>query len=803
MLLRTLRSNVRILRRHLALSLAVIAIVGLGTTANTAVFSLLERVLAEPLPFPRPQELLHLAARDKSSRSEEPLFPPTFFALSEGQTTVRGLAAVVGDLRVRVSPRHGEPFEARGALVSARLFSLLGARTVLGRVFAASEDSPGHDGVVVLSQQLWRRRFGSDPAILGRTLRLNDQLFSVIGVLASGDAYPTGVELWLPNPRREAEVRNLALPVQSNYDVVGRLKPGVSLQAARSELSAAYRRAVADLPSGEAARLLEVVPLAEAVTRGSRHTLLMLQLSAVTVLLICGTNVAALLLVRSLRRRGELAVRGVLGASPLRLLLQMSREHLVLFVAGGAVGVLGSYLLAQALLNLAPAGWIAGARPIPSAARVWLFALGTTTACGLVFGSLPALAAMQPGLMRLLRTGLTSGASARSRLAELAVVVQVALALALLIAAGLLTRSLLALEGLDLGLEPQGLVAAHVTFLASHYGDRRARIDAVERLRESLAGVPGFSAVGASQYFFLTDGSYTNAISAISGPHSLPSEGWPVAAAYVTPGYFRALGLPMLRGRGFSAPVPTGEEPSVVVSSSLAAALWPGQSALGKRLRFEGRWFTLVGVAGDLKEPGHSAERAPDLFVPYPFAGLSTGEITLLVRSPLPEAAVARLLRQHVRDFDPDQTIDEPVAVADLIAAKRAPQVYAMRLLCVFAGCAVLLASLGIYALLMHAVVSRRRELGIRMALGASSGRVRRDVLSRALTSGAFGLVAGGALGVGLGKGLQHLIYGVTVWDPLSWCAAFLTLSLAVLLASWVPLHRAGSLEPSEVIRDN
>lgn len=800
-MLTTLSSSLRILRRRWALSLAVVTVVALGTTANTAVFSLLERVLSAPLPYPAPNDLVHLSARNKSSGAGGTIFPTAFFALEEARPDVRGLAAVVDDVRVRVSPRQGAPFEVNGALVSARLFSLLGARTVLGRVFAENEDDPGQDNVVVLSQSLWSRRFGADPTILGRTLRLNDQLFTVIGVLSRTDGYPAGVDLWLPNPRREAAVRNLAIPVQSNYDVVGRLAPGVSLESARKGLSAVYSRAVADLPRAEAAERLEVVPLAEAVTGGSRQTLLMLQLAAATVLLICSSNVAALLLARSLRRRHELAVRGVLGASTLRLLAQISGEHLILFLAGGGAGLLGALLLAPALVTLAPSGWLDAAQLSPSVGIVCLFSLGTTVACGVVFGSLPALAAMRPGLMRLLRTDPEGRGSERSRLAELAVVVQIALALALLIGAGLLTDSLLALQAIDLGLEPNGLVAAHATFLVSRYGDRKARIEAVERLRRSIADAPAVTAVGATQYFFLTDGSYTNVISAISGHHILPDGGHPVAASYVTPGYFAALGVPILRGGAFSErDSPTGE-PTAVVTTSLAAALWPGEDALGQSLEFEGRWFTVVGVSGDLEEPGRTTEQAPDLFVPYPFAGLSTGEITLLVRSPLMEPEVARLVEQRVRDLDADQTVDEPVAVAELIASKRAPQTYAIRLLAVFAACAVLLASLGIYALLTHAVVSRRREIGIRMALGASGSRVRREVFLRALAAGGLGLVVGGGLGALLGRGLQHLTYGVTIWDPLSWLVAFLALGTAVFLASWVPLRRAASVDPASILR--
>lgn len=795
------RLALRGIARHKTSSLVLVAILALGSTANTGFFAMVDSVLLRRLPFSQPEELHRIYAHNADGATGMPIFPPAFFALEESNGGFSGLAAIVAgrDLVFRVRPdRGGGPFEVAGAVVSARLFELLGAEPTLGRLFRPEEDERGDDRVVLLSGRLWRSRFAADPAILGRTLHLNDRPFTVVGVLADGFELPAEVELWIPNPSRAPEVRNLGMPIHAYFEVVGRLRKDVSREAAERELDAIYRQVIASYPEVEAGEMLEIVSLQEDLRRGAKKPLGILQSAAAAVFLLACVNVAGLLLIRSLGRGREMALRAVLGAPRGLLVRQLTVEHLVLFTAGGIVGLAGAWWTVRILVAGAPVPWLRY-HDVALHPTTVLVSCAAMLGAGAIFGCSPAILAVRSSVLRLVQEEAHGGA--RRRLAAAVVVVQISLAVALLVTAGLLTRSFLALQAQRLGFEPHGLTVVQATLLESRYPTQELRNGFLERVRGELRSVPGVSAVGGSQFFFLTDGSYWNTVTAASDGAVLPRGGRAVAAAYVMPGYFSALGLLIRQGRGLPTEPGVGGAHEVVVSHSFAARSWPDGIAVGRRIEFEARWWTIVGVCDDLRRPSAAAERGPDLFLPYEQALMSTGQMTFLIRAERDLPGLTQELDERVRRMDAAQTLAEPLSVAAVVDAARRPQRYTMKLVALFAGCAVTIAAVGIYALLSYRVMTRRRELGIRMALGADRRRVGWTVTAEVLALGTLGLLAGGGLAALLGQALHSLLFGISPWDGASWLVATAAGGAMTAAAAWLPVRRAIRLDPWEIIR--
>ena len=424
------------------------------------------------------------------------------------------------------------------------------------------------------------------------------------------------------------------------------------------------------------------------------------------------------------------------------------------------------------------------------------------TVAGLLFGSLPGFAVLRGDLAAHAREGLAAGSGSRHRLGEAIVVFEIAVAIALLLATGLLVRSLLVFQDQELGFEATSLSSVPITLLQSRYPERASREAFFERLRGSLEAVPGIEAVGGSQYFFLTDGVYGSRVTGVDGDRFEESERVAARAAFTMPGYFEALRLPLLAGRAPAGGIGPGTPAEAVVARSLSRRLWGETSPIGRRLEFDGREWTVVGVSEDLRKPGDEPEQAPELFLPHTLAGLTTGKMTLLVRATPALGDPAAAIRSRVREIDPGQTVAEIRPVAEIVAREAAPQRYGARLLGAFALLATALAAVGVYAVLAYAVASRRREIGVRAALGASPSNLARSVASHGLRLGVLGAVLGGLGGVAVARGLQSLLFGVDPWDPWSW-GATLGCGLAIaVLAAWAPSLRARRVDPAVALRD-
>lgn len=803
-MLTDLRGALRMLTRQRVIAVSAIATVALGMAANTAVFAVLYNVLVRPLPFPEPDRLVRVYGVDDEMGGDElPLFPPAFSALSEERSSPLELAGMVADpeLIFQVDDGQGEPLQARGAVVSARLFALLGVRAAVGRVFRPEEDRSGEQEVALLGHTLWSRRYGGDAAIVGTTVRLNDRPFKVIGVLPKSFELPRGVEIWVPNPERAPAVRNLAVPVFAYFDVIGRLRSDVSLEAAQEQLDARYRQVLETYPQALAAERLRLVPLHEDLTRGAGATLTLLQAAGAAVLLICCANVAGLLLVRGVRRRGELAMRAILGARPGRLVRQLAVEHGLLFFLGGLVGI-GSAALALRLMGLgAPPEWLPPADlrldPVTLA-----YSVGLAILAGLIFGSLPASGAIGADLTRAVREGESPGGGRHRRVGEALVIGEIALALALLVGAGLVTKSLLGLQGRDLGFRADRVLASQVTLLASRYPDPEQRTRFFESLRRELAGLPGVAAVGGAQFFFVSEGVYENRITGLTGGGDDFRDDRPVAASFVTPGYFAALAIPMVAGRPFTDGSIERGEAEAVVARGLADRLWPRTGALGQRLELEGRWWTVVGVAGDVSHPDPGDASVPVLYLPYSLSRLATGQMTFLVRSTGDPTRLIQGIHQRVSGLDSQQTIAPPMLLSQIVDRASGAQRYGSRLLGVFAILALAIGAVGVYGVLAYTVALRRREMGIRLALGARPATLRRSVMARGLALGLLGIGFGAFVAVGLGRIVASLLYGIRSADPGVWLVAIVATALMTMAAAWIPARRAAALDPAAVLRE-
>ncbi|HSL81796.1 MAG TPA: FtsX-like permease family protein, partial [Thermoanaerobaculia bacterium] len=430
-----------------------------------------------------------------------------------------------------------------------------------------------------------------------------------------------------------------------------------------------------------------------------------------------------------------------------------------------------------------------------------LFSLSVAVLCGLIFGSLPAFCLL--GSNRL-GQGILSGNSASRRyrlLGELVVVVQLGLSLAMLVSAGLMVRSVMGLRNQPLGFSPESVLSVDLTLHHSRYSERQERMVFIEQLESELSSLPGVTAVGGTQFFFLTDGTYHNVISGIRGSREQRMPELEVAAAFVTRGYFDALGVRFEEGRAFEKPSGYGNE-EVVVTRWLARALSEEGGLAGHEIEFEGRWWRVVGIASDLLMPGAGDEPAPALFLPLELAMLSPGNVTILVRSSAETYGLAKGIRQRIDEIDPFQAVGRIVSVEEEVRRRSATESFGMRLLAAFAVLAILVAAIGIHGLLGYAVAVRRRDFGIRMAVGATPGRVHREIARRALVLGLCGMAVGAVLATLAGQALSTLLYGVEPWDPITWALALLTALVVAAACSWVPGRRAARVDPAVILRE-
>jgi putative ABC transport system permease protein len=803
-LLQDVRFTVRTLRKSPAFAISAILALGLGIGANSAMFSVVDGVLLRPLPFPNPERLVNVWA--DNPRRNLPRFPAAAGNYTDWATQNHVLAAV-GSYRqatFNLATRGTEPERFLGAICDPGFFATLQIPPALGRVFHAEENRPGSDGVLVLSYGTWQSRFGADPNIVGRELKFDGTVRSVIGVMPEGFDYPPQSAMWAPLAldnfnRTRRDLHTLR--------VIGRLKDGVTLGLARSDFAAIGRRLAREYPDLDKDEEVVVNPMLDDTVGQIRPALLLLLGAVAFVLLIACANVANLLLAQAAGRQREIAIRTSLGAARGRILQQMITESLMLACAGGMVGLGLAYGAFRALLALAPAT-IPRLQETRMDWRAVAFTAAVSLATGLLFGLAPAWHAARVDVNSLLKEG-SRGAGTRNRLRDVLVAGQVAAALILLTGAGLLLRSFYNVENVDPGFNPEHLMTMRLVPADSKYRDKHdLQIDLARRITAAVGSLPGVeSAAISSDIPLLGNPIY---IMRFDGrPPVTPSQA-PVANYFaVTPGFFRTMGMHITRGRTFTDHDSATSPRVAVVNQTLAERYFPGQDPIGKRLEIgfatPPRWREIIGVVADVKIAGLDQSTPVQVYAallqqPSLLPGVNA-PMTVLARTAHDPAAMGGAIHAAILGVDRSQPVFAIQPMTAVVSQSVAQRRLSLVLLVFFAASALFLAALGLYGVMAYNVAQRTSEIGIRMALGASGSQVLMGVERQ----GILLVLAGLAVGVGgalvVTRWLGTLLFHVPPYDPATFAGVAAMLLLVAMLACYVPARRAARVDPVVALR--
>ena len=798
---RDVRYAVRLMRRGPGFTAVAVLTVALGVGANTAVFTVVNGVLLRPLPFPEPERLFLVSVTPPPRAGGPRLASPAlrdaeYLDFSRRDRVFQHLTTFSTSPRTLTSA--GEPAQVTAATATIDFFTVLGPSPILGRGFLAHDIAPGQDHVVVLGEALWRSRFGSDVNILGRQIKLDSIDHEVIGVMPAGFSFPARTELWTPFEVQQLDPHNTWSRV-----VVGRLNAGFTERDAQAELEALAPQFPA-MEGNRSTGRAEIVPLKELLIANARPSLHIFAGSVVFVLLIACANVANLLLTRATGRRQEMTVRLALGASRGRLIRQALTESAVLSLTGGTAGILLSIVGVQALLAIAPGGTLPRLEMIHVDSWVLAFTLGVSLLTGLVFGIAPASWATRDALQPGPNISGRHIAGGRERLRDGLVVIEIALALVLLTGAGLLLKSFLRLRAVDPGFRPDHVATVTVDLPGAAYGSRGQLRLFHARVLEELTRIPNVAAAGAVNWLppgpairgdFRIEGDQSRQLSSIADK------------PFVSPGYFRAMGIRIVRGRDFTERDDARQPGAVIVSQSVARQMWPRQDPLGRRMTMQDHptaasWLTVIGVVDDVKQQGLGHTADPAIYQSYLRDGdaFAIDHMTFVIRSPSDPSRLIPAIRAVLHTVDPDV----PGSIAtmdDLMADTMAEPRFQTRLLGVFAGLALMLAVIGIYGVLAYSVAQRTTEISIRIALGARMANVAALVLGRALVLTVSGVALGGVGALGLTRSLAGLLFDVSPHDPATFGAVVLVLAVAALAAAVLPARRAQQMDPMAALR--
>jgi putative ABC transport system permease protein len=791
----------RVLLRAPSFAMAVIAVLALGIGANTAIFSIVNTVLLRPMPFDEPDRLVRLFHVPPQATFPGmptfPVSPANFYDWKRDARSFEGMA--IYRFRQFALTGTGTAEAIVAGAVGTDFFEIVRARPMLGRLFVAEEDAPGRSHVAILSNGFWKSHFGAAPDVVGRTLSLNGEAYTIVGVMPAAFSVAswgaTGRELWVPLAYTDKE---RAVRENHNAQVVARLKPGVGVDQAKAELTAISTRLEQEYPQANAGWGATVIPLRELIVGEIRTSLLMLLAAVALVLLIACANVGNLLFTRALGRRKEIAIRSALGAGRARVFQQLLIEALVLAMAGGAAGL----LIARASLSAGAAllaSQVPRADEITMDARVLLFVFGASLVTALLAGALPAIRAGRSDLNDALKEGGRSdGGTVGIRTRRLLIVCEVALSVVLLAGAGVMLRSLLALRSVDAGFNPRNVLTLRVTLPRTRYAAPAQMSTFFDTALQRLRALPGVEAAGAIDDLPAQGGSVQPLV--IEGKTELlPRDQPTVEVRKITPGYLRAMNIPVLRGRDVS----DTDVEVMLVSRAAAKLLWNEADPIGRTatLPLQSKTVTkrVIGIVGDVKQGELSAAAAPTVYEYTHERDWSS--LAIALRTAVPPTSLAQAATGVLHALDPQQPVEEIRPMQDVLDQTLTSQRFSALLLGVFASVALVLASVGIYSVLSYIVRGRSREIGIRTALGARTGDVVRLVVVEGMTPALVGIAAGTAAALASARLLQKLVFGVSATDPLTLAAVAGMLALVALVASLVPAYRASRLDPLTVLR--
>jgi putative ABC transport system permease protein len=792
------RHALRLLRKAPGFAAAAVLTLAVGVGVSTAIFSVVNAVLLRPLPFDAPDRLVFITREGDVSIPDGVDWRAQSRTHREIALFLRGWAFdLTGD---------GEPERLNGSVVEPDYFRVLGTAPLLGRVLQPTDNLPGAPQVAVLSQAFWTRRFAADPTVVGRGVVLSDVPTTIVGVMpAAFDFLGDDLDLWVPVA--PAVPRFLEERGTNNFDAIGRLHGGVTVESARAEMVAISQRLEQQYPKTNRRKIVEPMGMQDFMVGGVRRSLWVLLGAVALVMLVGSVNLAGLLLARSSARAGEFALRTAVGAPRRRLLQQLLVEGLLLALLGGGAGLLAAVWGRELLVAAAPESLVR-LHDVPLDGRVLGFGLLASLLSGVLMGLAPMLQLRRadPGAF-LKGAGKATGGSGRHRLLGALVVGELACACVLLVGGGLLGRTFARLSAQPLGFDSQGLLTAEVVLPESRYGTRGAQTQAFSQMVERASALPGV----VSAAYVITPplsprGGIGSPLKFATPPDQMRTENPGARVRLVHGDYFGTLRLPIREGRGLSASDAEGTLPVAVVNERMAREFWPGRSPLGERLSFgwtdEPHWMTIVGVASDLKGTQVTAPDSLTVYAPYVQRVADWQRWgTLVVRTQMEPHALVRPLKGAIWSVDPTLTPDQLETVEDRRAVQTAQQRFNALALVSFAAVALLVALQGVYALLAYAVEERRREIGVRMALGATGGDVLRLVLGRGLRLAALGLAGGLVLAFSLGRTLESLLFGVAPTDALTFLAASGLLGVTALVACTLPAWRASRVDPITVLR--
>jgi predicted permease len=799
-----LRYTARTMSRSRGFVATVVLVTALGVGANTATFSVADFVLLRPLPFPEPNALVRLCEGPREGGGwgcMNELSPANYRDAAAMTTKVRAWGAFTGaDVNL---VGIGEPVRIPAAAVTPEVLPILGVRPLLGRIFDAAGADHRNTGSVVLSFGLWQSQFGSDPDVLGKTIRLDDTPRVIIGVMPPGFHFPDrGAQLWTPLVLREEDFANRA---NTYLQAVGRLAPDATFEQARAELAFVAARLAREHPETNAETGFSFFRQRDYVF--PRHRLMLLALcgASLSLLLLTGANLANLLLARAAGRERELAVRAALGAGRERLVRQMLTESVVLALLGGLAGLLVATLTVPLLAHLVPTTLPLAADQPRLDLRALLIAGAFTTLIGIGFGLIPATVVGGRTGFRALREGAREGGGRRQRLRTVLVTVEVAVSVVLLVSSGFLIRAVSKVQAVDPGFVSEGVLTLRTALPRSRSADSARRTEFYDRV---LAGVQSLPGVEAAAYTSGLPMVLTGGISEVEIPGEEVRRGRrtdAVSFRYVTPQFFAALGIPIVRGRGVEDGDRLGRPAVAVVSESFVRRYWPNDNPIGKTFRVRGQDVSVVGVVRDIKVRGLERTSEPQLYraaaqAPALMGGLQIPKDLVIRAAGRPETLIPAV-RDVIRRVDPEQPVSDVRLLSDVVAGQTADRRAQLGVLSTLAALALLLTGTGIYGLLAFMVAQRSREIGVRLALGAEPGRVARMIVGEAARLALLGGVPGVLVAYAAARGMSALLFGIAPSDPPTLTIGALVVILVTLAGSIAPAFRAVRVSPLVAMR--
>jgi putative ABC transport system permease protein len=803
-----IRFGARMLLKNPGFTVIAVLALALGIGANTAIFSVVNAVLLRPLPYSDPDRLVHVL-RTQPPIMRGPISRPAFLEWRAQQKVFQEIAAYYFETYNLTGVEQAERIS--GVRVTEGFFSLFGVSAAQGRFFLPTDDQVGAGHTAVISHGMWQRRFGSDPALIGKTVALNGEAYTVVGIAPPSFNFPGRTEIWIPAVIAEDKRER-----GTNYlKIIGRLKDGVSVEEAQAQMNQIASIQAQQYPENDTNLRVTISPLLEDQVRGIRSVLMILLGAVGVVLLIACANVANLLLARATSRQKEIAVRTALGASRWRIIRQLLTESTLLALLGGGLGIFLAMWGVNLLVSLAPSS-------IPRVKEVGLdqwvlgFTMLISVFTGIVFGLAPALQSSRANLNEMLKEGARGTATTsphKAWLRRALVVSEIALSFILLISAGLLIESIRRLSEVNPGFNPQNLLTANVSFPRKPPSpDDETEAGMVRQAQEGanflaevqgrIQSLPGVQAVGAINDLPVSGQGSVNGDFNIEGRPKFKSGEAPVAEyRLITPNYFRAIGIPLLQGRVFTDSDKPQDQFPIMINETLAKRFFPEGDALGKRLLvMNDEPHEIIGVVGDARQWGLDQPPDPEIYASYTQISFGAGT-TLVIRTNVEPASLGEGVRRSVREVNADAPVSTVQTMMQVMAVSTAQRRFNTILMTIFAAVALLMATIGLYGVISYSVAQRTQEIGIRMALGAQAGNVLRMVLWSGLKLALAGVVFGLIASLAVTRVLVSMLYGVSATDPLILLGGSLFLAVIALLACYIPARRATRIDPMTALR--